>query len=183
MTSLIKQIKSCTRCEMSSTRKNPVIGDGPVPCNVLFLGEAPGNKEDETGVAFTGPSGDVLEAAAFKAGLGVRGFYHVLNMLKCQPKGRPATLEEFRNCEPYLVQQIKKVDPKVIVAFGKHAQAYVLGIPVSKVHVLNNAGRMVPMLKGRYAILSYHPAYVLRSGQVAIQKAFEKHLRLATRFI
>jgi DNA polymerase len=130
-------------------------------------------------------AGSILEAAAFRVGLKRKEDYHLLNVLKCRPpENRDPTLEELENCRPYLIGQLEAVKPKMIVAFGRYAQAFVLGIPPTKVKVLEGAGNIIetnliidktPVL----ALLSYHPSFVARNRNNDIAKAFNAHIKLA----
>jgi len=175
---LTTAIRKCTKCtELASTRTNVVIGDGPIPCDMVFLGEAPGRNEDETGVAFCGVSGNRLEVSAQRYRL-VRGKdYHILNTLKCRPpENRDPTADELTNCKPFLLRQLKVVKPKVVVAFGRFAQAFVLNVPFSKVRVLANMGVIVRR-PDFHAILSCHPAYTRYNDEVF--QAFQGHIGLA----
>jgi len=179
---LTDRIKNCTLCpELASTRHNVVIGEGPIPCDILFLGEAPGEKEDESGRPFVGQSGKLQEALAASIGLKRGVDYHILNILKCRPPGnRDPMPEEVENCKKYLVEQIKKIKPKVVVAFGRFAQAFVLEIPASKVKVSARLGEVVDFM-GTKAILTYHPSYVMRNHNPEVRTAFIRHLRKAKR--
>jgi uracil-DNA glycosylase family 4 len=179
---LTTRIKRCKKCsELAENRTQVVIGEGPIPCALLFLGEAPGHREDISGSPFCGVSGDMLEAAAFKAGLKRHKDYHILNILKCRPpENRDPTKAEIENCRPFLLKQLEVVSPKVIIAFGRYAQSFILGTPPSDIRVLRNAGKIVK-LKNSHAVLSYHPAYVLRNRGNDIAKAFYKHFALAKR--
>ena len=175
---LTTQIRSCKKCkELAETRQNVVIGDGPIPCPIVFLGEAPGRKEDETGIPFWGMAGDVLTTFAFKYKLNRSVDYHFLNVLKCRPpENRAPHLSEYANCTPFLNQQLKVVKPKVVVALGRYAQAYILGKSPHKISVLRNMGTIVKCTNF-YAILSCHPTYVARNPNVI--NAFKGHLRKA----
>ncbi len=179
---LTTSIKRCKKCkELAESRTQVVIGEGPIPCPILFLGEAPGYHEDITGNPFCSFAGDMLEAAAFKAGLKRYADYHILNILKCRPPAnRDPTKTEIENCRPFLLKQLGAVNPDVIMAFGRYAQSFILGIPHSDIRVLRNAGKVVK-LNDAYAVLSYHPAYVLRNKGNDIAKAFNKHFVLAKR--
>jgi len=181
---LTTHIKRCKKCkELVENRTQVVIGEGPIPCSILFLGEAPGKREDAKGTPFCGVSGDMLEAAAFKAGLKRKQHYHILNILKCRPpENRDPTKCEIENCRPFLLKQIDAVKPKVIMAFGRYAQSFVLGVPPSDIRVLRNAGKVV-QLTNAHAVLSYHPAYVLRNRGNDIAKAFDKHFLLARKIV
>lgn len=170
-------IKQCRKCKELGNRINAVPGDGPVPCSIVFLGEAPGRTEDETGRPFCGYSGNVLEAAAFKAGLHRGKDYHILNVLKCRtPENRNPLPEELENCRPFLEQQLKVVQPKVVVAFGRFAQGFVLKKSAGRIRVLQSMGDIVQH-PDYYAVLSCHPAYVSHNRQVL--PALQRHVRMA----
>jgi len=179
---LTAKIERCKKCaELAQHRTNVVIGEGPVPCPIVFLGEAPGRREDETGIPFYGMAGDILEAAAFKARLQRNKDYHILNVLKCRPpENRDPTIEEISNCKPFLITQLNVVQPKVIVAFGRYAQAFILNESPTKISVLKNMGKIIKTGKF-YAILSCHPAYLGRNRGGELEKAFTNHIRNALR--
>ena len=177
---LIHAIQKCSKCpELSTHRSNVVIGDGPIPCPIVFLGEAPGAQEDRTGKAFCGVAGDVLEIAAFQCGL-ERGIdYHVLNTLKCRPpNNRNPTHKELLNCRPYLHKQLLEVKPKVVLALGKFAHAFILDKKLSEISVLKNVGALVTSKKFT-GVLTYHPAFIRRMGNPNITRAFKQHIRRA----
>lgn len=182
---LSAKIKKCKKCtELATTRTNVVIGQGPIPCSLIFLGEAPGRTEDQTGIPFCGIAGNILEAAAFRVGFKRNRDYHILNVLKCRPpENRDPTLEELENCKPYLLKQIEGVKPKIIMAFGRYAQAFVLDTPPTKIKVLQGVGQVVETRfnnndKPILAVLSYHPAYVARNRDNDIAKAFNNHFKI-----
>jgi len=177
LTTKIKRCKKCT--DLAQTRTQVVIGEGPIPCPIVFLGEAPGVNEDKTGTPFCGAAGDILEAAAYRARLQRQKDYHILNVLKCHPpENRDPTVCELRNCRPFLVAQLEVVQPTVIVAFGKYAQAFVLGEPATRIGVLRNMGKIIKTSKF-YAILSCHPAYIGRNRGGELEKAFNNHIKAA----
>lgn len=175
---LTTRIRQCTKCdELVESRNNVVIGEGPIPCPLVFLGEAPGRKEDETGNPFCGMAGNILETTAYRYGLKRHVDYHILNVLKCRPpENRDPLIEEFNNCIPFLNHQLEVVKPRVIVALGRYAQAYVLKTPPTKITVLARMGCVIKS-SNWYTILSCHPAYVARNQNVL--PAFRKHIRLA----
>jgi uracil-DNA glycosylase family 4 len=177
---LIDKIKNCTLCsELAETRKNVVIGEGPIPCNILFLGEAPGEKEDESGRPFVGQSGKLQEALSASMGLKRGVDYHILNILKCRPpENRDPKPEEIENCRKFLEAQIRSIKPKVIVAFGRFAQAFVLGLPASKIQATKRVGEVVDFM-GAKVVLTYHPAFVTRCHIPEVRTAFIRHLRKA----
>jgi DNA polymerase len=175
---LTTRIRKCTKCkELAATRQNVVIGDGPIPCPIVFLGEAPGRKEDQTGIPFWGMAGDVLTTFAFKYKLNRGVDYHILNVLKCMPPAnRDAHLSEYENCTPFLDQQLKAVNPQVVVALGRYAQAYILKESPHKISVLKNMGTIVKR-PDFYAVLSCHPTFVARNRNII--PAFKGHIRKA----
>jgi DNA polymerase len=158
---LQKQVASCTRCELHRGRTQTVFGTGNCDADWLFIGEAPGAEEDRQGEPFVGRAGKLLNAMLEAMGLERKQVY-IANILKCRPPDnrdpRPA---EVAACEPYLMQQIVRIRPKIIVALGRIAAQNLLKIEVP-------IGRMRGQ---RYAygdmripvVVTYHPAYLLRS--------------------
>lgn len=184
------KVKKCTLCEeLAANRTNVVLGEGPVPCNIVFLGEAPGAAEDKKGLPFVGPSGQLLRADAHVAGLKEKKDYHILNMLKCRPPdNRDPRLNELRNCLPFLMHQLSIIKPKVVVCLGRFAQGFVLQKNPRDIRVLQNAGKIVSIKRTikhakPKAVLTFHPAYVSRNRGNEIEDAFIAHLRKARRIV
>jgi DNA polymerase len=172
-------IEKCTLCPELSDRTQPVIGSGPIPCDIVLLGEAPGQKEDETGVPFCGITGMLLEATARRVGLHRKSNYHILNVLKCRPpQNTNPTEAQLNNCAPFLRAQLKALNPKVVVALGKFAQAFVLNCAPSQVRVVQNMGKVLAS-ESFYTVLSCHPRFTSRGPDIA--RAFQNHLGLAKR--
>jgi DNA polymerase len=173
------QVTTCQKCkELAATRKNVVLGEGSIPCQILFLGEAPGEVEDRTGKPFKGSSGQILRTLVHVAGI-FMSKCHILNVLKCHPPdNRNPTEEELLNCRPYLLHQIKVIRPKVIVALGKYAQAFVLKQDPKAIRVLKNVGKVIDY-QGIPAVLTFHPSYLSRNGQPEVEVAFKIHLKTA----
>lgn len=176
-----EQVLSCRKCsELANTRKNVVLGEGAIPCDILFLGEAPGKHEDDTGRPFQGVAGQILRALMHTAGVSILSS-HILNVLKCRPPGnRNPTDEELANCRPFLKHQLKIVRPKTVVAMGRFAQAFVLDEDPSKIQVLKNAGRETEY-KGTPVVLTFHPSYISRNTNPQVEAAFKIHLQQAKR--
>jgi DNA polymerase len=180
---LFDQILECTRCpELVANRKKIVVGEGPVPCPAVFLGEAPGREEDLTGIPFNGRAGDILNSCAFQVGL-QRGIdFHILNTLKCRPpENRDPKQHDLDNCRPFLAKQLDAVKPKVILAMGRYAMAFVLRESPTQTPVLKNTGRVVRYDDDIVAVLTYHPAFLSRNQHPDIRAAFIKHLNLVKR--
>lgn len=180
-------VRKCSLCkELSSQRTNVVLGNGPVPSPLVILGEAPGTKEDATGLPFQGASGQLLRANLYTKGLS-NDDYHCLNVLKCRPPGNRNPLAcELNNCRKFLLHQLKVIKPKVILCTGRYAQAFALHTHPGKVRVSKNVGKIVTVRWNSSqhikAVLTYHPAYVMRR-RGDIEPEFRKHIAKAKRLL
>jgi DNA polymerase len=117
---LVEETEICKNC------KNIVMGKGNLNANILFVGEAPGRKEDEIGLPFVGAAGKNLDKLLEKVGLSLNDIY-VVNILKCRPpENRDPLLEEIIAHTPWLLEQIKKIKPKVICSLGNYATKFFL---------------------------------------------------------
>jgi len=117
---LVKETEICKQC------KNIVVGKGNLNADILFVGEAPGRKEDEQGVPFVGAAGKNLDKLLSQVGLTLENVY-VANILKCRPpENRDPLPEEIRAHTPWLVEQIKEIKPKVICSLGNYATKFFL---------------------------------------------------------
>jgi len=149
----------CTRCPLHESRTRPVFADGSPDARVLCVGEAPGQREDETGLPFVGRAGQLLDLLLLSAGLR-RSDVFICNVLKCRPPGNRNPLpEEIERCSPYLLRQLDLVDPDVVVAFGTFAARTLLG----KTDSLGRMRERVHEFRGRPAVVTYHPAALLRN--------------------
>jgi uracil-DNA glycosylase family 4 len=150
-------IRKCTLCALHETRTNAVPGEGPVTSRVMFIGEAPGAREDESGQPFVGRSGELLTSMIQEIGLS-RETVFITSILKSRPpKNRTPTQAEISACRPYLEQQIEIINPQVIVLLGGVAISSLVGPwKVSEAH-----GRFYEF-KNRTYFLTYHPAAALR---------------------
>jgi DNA polymerase len=126
----------------------------------MFVGEAPGQTEDERGVPFVGAAGQLLTDIVQK-GMGLsRSEVYIANVLKCRPPGnRAPEPEEKELCTPFLDRQIELVDPEVIVTLGVHAAQHLLRSPLS----IGRLRGRVHAWNGRKVVPTYHPAYLLRT--------------------
>lgn len=151
---------ACTACALHQTRKQAVLGVGDEKAEWLFVGEGPGAEEDERGEPFVGQAGKLLDnmlaAIALRRGTNV----YIANIVKCRPPGnRTPEPAEARACEPYLSRQIALIRPRLIVALGKVAAQNLLGEEGS---LASLRGR-VHQYQGVPVIVTYHPAYLLRT--------------------
>ena len=158
---LARRMAGCTRCKLSEGRTNLVFGQGDAVAEIAFVGEGPGRNEDERGLAFCGPSGDLLTKMIQAMGI-ERGDAFICNVVKCRPPGnRNPQPDEMGTCLPFLREQLSIVRPKVIVALGKTA-AVGLGLLAPNEGLGRNRGRELSW-EGIPVILTYHPAYLLRT--------------------
>ncbi len=156
---LQRAVITCTRCELHKTRKRTVFGVGDARAQWMFVGEAPGADEDAQGEPFVGRAGQLLNAMLFAMGL-KREEVFIANVLKCRPPGnRDPQPDEVECCEPYLLRQIMLIQPKLIVALGRHAAHSLLKTetPLARLR-----GQRLDY-HGTPLIVTYHPAYLLRS--------------------
>jgi len=117
-----KNTEICLNC------KNVVIGKGNLNASILFVGEAPGAKEDEQGLPFVGRAGKNLDDLLSKVGLTINDIY-VANILKCRPPENRAPLpEEIRAHTPWLVEQIREMKPRVVCSLGNYATKFFLAL-------------------------------------------------------
>ena len=155
-------VTACERCdELVACRSRIVNGTGPADADLLFVGEAPGEHEDERGEPFVGRSGDVLDDGLREAGLG-RGDVRITNCVRCRPPdNRDPTDAELANCRGYLEQEIDRVDPEVVVTLGKVPAEHLLDRDVA---VTSEAGEVREATVGgepRRVLVCVHPAATL----------------------
>ncbi|MGB9957362.1 uracil-DNA glycosylase [Haloferax prahovense] len=155
-------VTGCERCpELVDSRSRIVNGVGPDDADLLFLGEAPGAKEDEGGEPFVGRSGSVLDDALREAGL-ARADVRITNCVRCRPPdNRDPTSDELSNCRGYLARELELVDPELIVTLGKVPSQHLLDRGVA---ITSESGSVVDARVGDASyrvLLSVHPAATL----------------------
>jgi DNA polymerase len=157
---LKKQVHGCTECKLRATCSQTVFGVGDEKAEWLFVGEGPGADEDEQGEPFVGQAGKLLDnmLASIKLKRG-RNVY-IANVVKCRPpNNRTPEADEIAQCLPYLQRQAALIQPKIIVALGKTAACALLGHDAT----LGSLRGTVHQYQGIPLIITYHPAYLLRS--------------------
>jgi DNA polymerase len=153
-------VADCRACGLCKQRKQAVFGVGAEAGPWLFVGEGPGADEDEQGEPFVGQAGKLLDNMLAAIGCRRGEDTYIANVVKCRPPGnRTPTAEEAGACAPFLDRQIELVAPKLIVALGKSAVVRLLGTDAS---VASLRGR-VHRYRGIPVVVTYHPAYLLRS--------------------
>ncbi|MBI4563666.1 MAG: uracil-DNA glycosylase [Planctomycetes bacterium] len=165
------QVLQCRKCDLCNTRTQVVFGVGSLKAPLMFIGEAPGADEDAAGEPFVGRAGQLLTRSLLKLGVRREQVY-IANVLKCRPPGnRTPQPNEIVSCMPYLLLQIKWIQPRLLCGLGNIA-----------VQALLHTSEGISRLRGKYhdffgrkLFATFHPAYVLRNmNQLAL---FEADLR------
>jgi uracil-DNA glycosylase len=161
-----ERVRGCTKCQhLACSRTQTVFGVGNPDADLMFIGEAPGVDEDKQGEPFVGRAGQLL-TKVLKAMNFSREDVYIANILKCRPDtprgtfgNRVPTPMEMQTCRPYLVEQIKVIQPKVLVALGAVAVEGLLGMrgTMRELRGRWHAYNGIPLM------ITYHPAYLLRN--------------------
>lgn len=159
--------RSCERCGLCSTRQRVVTGYGNPLANIMIVGEKPGPDENISGRPFTGPSGALLRNYMITAGLSLDRSTYYTNVVKCVPPGlRKPSVKEINACTSWLNQEIRFVDPRVIVAMGDVAYKLLLPEESKKItQIRGNVYEREIQGKTRFVIPTVHPAFVARNPQ------------------
>ncbi|MCB9851373.1 MAG: uracil-DNA glycosylase [Phycisphaerales bacterium] len=164
----LEQVKGCRKCRLCEGRNNTVFGVGSAEARLVFVGEGPGFEEDRQGIPFVGKAGQLLTRMIIAMGLR-RDDVYICNIVKCRPpNNRDPAADEIMACSPYLYEQLRVIEPEIIVA---------LGSPASKTLLDTTTG--ISRLRGQFhdfklrdplgdvrtipLMPTYHPAYLLRS--------------------
>lgn len=148
------RVLECKKCRLHENATNKVIIRGSERPKVLFIGEAPGKNEDESGIPFCGKAGKVLDELIDYMAL-EENEYAIINTVKCRPpNNRKPTQNELKTCRPFLLAQIELLDPEVIILLGNTAEQAFCVSPLKW-------GEAVNMQEGKYLVKLYHPAALL----------------------
>ena len=154
---IAEQVSVCTKCELHKERTNAVPGEGPTHAEIMFIGEGPGSREDKLGRPFVGASGKFLDELLQQAGV-TRADVWITNVVKCRPPGNrdPQPVEVETCTTNYLDNQIKIVNPSIIVTLGRHSMnKFIQGAKITEIHgQMQKVGR-------RFVIPMFHPAAAL----------------------
>jgi uracil-DNA glycosylase family 4 len=151
-------IGECQRCQLAQGRNKIVFADGDPNAQIMFVGEGPGADEDAQGLPFVGRAGQLLNNMIAAMGL-KREQVYIANIVKCRPpQNRKPEPGEANTCMPFLERQIEIVRPRVLVALGATAAAYLLGMRGS---IASMRGR-IHDYRGIQTVVTYHPAFLLR---------------------
>ncbi|HMK45561.1 MAG TPA: uracil-DNA glycosylase [Methanocella sp.] len=150
----IDDVLRCPRCDLASTRKNVVVGSGPIDAKIMLIGEAPGKDEDTQGMPFVGAAGRVLNSTLKGAGIS-RDVAYITNIVKCRPpENRVPRKDEINACSVYLRKQLETVTPKLVILMGKTSAKSFLK---RDVNMTDEHGK--PFKHGDLTVMiTYHPA-------------------------
>lgn len=155
------QVHDCTACPLAAGRIKAVPGDGNPKAEVLFIGEGPGQKEDQLGVPFVGAAGKFLDEMLRAISLQRKDVF-ITNVVKCRPPANrdPEPFEITTCTDLYLWKQIEIIGAKLIVTLGRHSMGLFLppDMRISQVH------GQPKRIKGRVVLPLYHPAAALYNG-------------------
>jgi uracil-DNA glycosylase family 4 len=150
-------------CALRTTAKQLVFGDGNPQARLMFVGEAPGSEEDQTGIPFVGKSGQLLDKMLGAIGI-ARADVYIANVVPWRPPGnRDPSIHETQICLPFIQRQIELVGPQVLVCLGKPATATLLGVTEG---IRRARGRWLVYktdTREVRAMPTFHPAYLLRT--------------------
>lgn len=178
---LYEEVSKCKKCSLWETRRNPVVGDGDINANIIFVGEAPGYWEDIRGKPFIGSAGRLLNELLRKVGLSRESIY-ITNVVKCRPpENRDPHPEEVKACSPFLDRQLDLMRPKIIVSFGRLSTAYIFSKAGIKFRTLSEVQGKTFETRfweaKTYLVPSYHPAAALYN--IKLRNNIERALSLA----
>jgi DNA polymerase len=157
---LAETAMGCTACELAAGRTHVVFGDGAANADVMIVGEGPGQREDEQGLPFVGPSGKLLQQLLGEIGL-TRPEVYIANVVKCRPpNNRDPRPEEIEACSDYLRTQLRLVDPMVVLTLGNFSSKLLLR---TETGISRLRGSAYPWW-GRFLVPTYHPAAALRGA-------------------
>jgi uracil-DNA glycosylase len=152
--------RRCHRCGLGANRTHAVVGRGNRQAAIVIVGEGPGQHEDEQGLPFVGRSGELLEKILASVKLSTEEDVYICNTVKCRPpENRTPTPEEVTACRPYLLEQIRLIDPKIILMTGATAVKALTG---DKRGITKIRGMWMEW-EGRLCMPIFHPAYLLRN--------------------
>ncbi|NJL47471.1 MAG: uracil-DNA glycosylase [Leptolyngbyaceae cyanobacterium SM2_5_2] len=152
--------KDCQRCGLAAERTHVVVSRGSATAPILIIGEGPGQQEDEQGLPFVGKSGQLLEKILASVRFDTSQDVYICNIVKCRPPGnRVPTSDEMAACKGYLLEQVRLVNPKIILLTGATAVKGILGL---KDGITKIRGQWFEW-EGRLCMPIFHPAYLLRN--------------------
>jgi uracil-DNA glycosylase family 4 len=167
------EVRGCQKCRLCETRTQTVFGEGDVDAKIFFIGEGPGETEDQTGRPFVGRAGELLNKMI--AGMGLaREQVFIANIVKCRPpNNRVPAPDEVATCTPYLERQLETIRPRAIVTLGLPSTQYMLKTKLSMGKLRGHWHNW----RGIQLMPTYHPAYVLRNPTLETRAAVWSDLK------
>jgi len=163
---LNKKILACNNCVLRGTCRQVVPGEGSAEAEIMFIGEGPGKKEDELGRPFVGAAGKFLDEMLGIINLKRENVY-IANVVKCRPpENRDPLPEEAAACWPWLLEQIKMIQPKLIITLGRHSmERFLPNQKISQIHG-SLVIKTIPEIGPQNFYTLYHPAAALYNGSM-----------------
>lgn len=157
------EVKPCRKCGLCEGRTNTVFGEGDADAKLMFIGEGPGQTEDETGRPFVGKAGELLDKMIVAMGL-TREQVYIANVVKCRPPNNRAPLPtEVDACWDYLRRQVEAINPRVIVTLGGPATNRIL-MTEKGITAIRGAWSQCTLFNPPIPVMpTFHPAFLLRS--------------------
>lgn len=155
-----EELGDCTRCKLHKGRKNIVFGEGNAKAALVFVGEGPGQEEDLQGRPFVGAAGQLLTDIIVKGMQLKRDDVYICNIVKCRPPGnRNPEPDEVEACEPFLIKQLRAINPQIIIGLGNVAVKTLLKTKEGITSLRGNwkTYQGIPLMP------TFHPAYLLRT--------------------
>jgi DNA polymerase len=180
-------VNECRRCPLWRPATQGVPGEGNAPAQLMLVGEAPGDVEDEVGRPFAGPAGAVLDRALHDAGITRKSVFvsNAVKHFKFEQRGKrrlhmKPNAGEIKACNWWLAEELKLVRPKLVIALGATAARGVLGRVVT---IGATRGEFTPVAGDLHVLVTVHPSYLLRIPDEAVRRheygRFVKDLRAA----
>ena len=168
------QIKECTKCNLSKSRMNASPGDGPFDADLFLCGEGNGAEEDRTGKVFVGPAGNLLTKYLKYIDIDRKNVF-ISNVVHCRPPGnRNPSLEEVACCIPYVEEQIKVINPKVLLLLGSVALKSLF--KDQSIGIMRQRGRWQDY-NGIPTMATFHPAFLLRQTDERFKDQVKEDLK------
>ena len=159
----VEHVRQCTRCDLHRSRTNTVFGEGDVDAELMFIGEGPGQNEDQQGRPFVGRAGELLDRMIVAMGL-TRERVYIANVVKCRPpNNRTPTGPEVETCFGYLQRQIEVIRPKAIVTLGGPATKQILQTQQGITRLRGTWATYRGITPAIPVMPTFHPAFLLRS--------------------
>ena len=169
------EVRACTRCRLAGSRTHAVPGEGSPDTEVVFVGEGPGQNEDQQGRPFVGAAGGLLTELIGSVGW-KRDEVFITNVVKCRPPGnRDPELDEMAACAPFLRRQLEVLDPALVVTLGRYSLGtFMPGARIGQVHGTTRPVDADTGARDALAFAMYHPAAAFR--QISLKETMREDM-------